>query len=97
MQTQAKLMIVFNLLFGLMYAFSSFQLWDYVNSWLHISIASRWSAFNVHFTFVGSGMPPPMAKFYDQLNAPFILFWVILAINLYFIFRLQRSKETKPV
>jgi predicted RND superfamily exporter protein len=30
-----------------------------------------------------------------MLNVPFWLFFIAIAVNLYFIFRLQRSKETK--
>ncbi len=36
-------------------------------------------------------MPVP-----PQLNIPFMLFWIMLAVNIYYIVKLQRSEDTKP-
>jgi hypothetical protein len=29
-------------------------------------------------------------------NFPFFIFWITIAVNLYFIFKLQRDNETRP-
>ena len=98
---QFKIMIFFNCLLGLLYVVSNYVLWNIITgaSWTYYGAVATWSPLYVTPTYyppipqrqywVGFSMPAPL------LNTPFILFWVMFAMNLFFIIKLGRNKETK--
>jgi hypothetical protein len=90
-----KLMLIINIFLSFLYAYSSLGLWYTVNQWSNWYIASNWSPIFITPRFVPS-LPMVQTPIPRLWNSPFILFWVILAVNLYFIIKLQGSKETKP-
>ena len=95
MSKQLKLMILVNALFGLLYVYLSYSVWDTIFNfislnWANLSAASSFSPLTMYLTtgaFWGFSI--------DVVNTPFILFWVVLATNLYFIVKLERDKEAK--
>jgi hypothetical protein len=90
MSKLVKYAIITNVVLGLLYVFSSLYLWDRVNSWLGGGSGSMWSAFQITLSENWHMVPiTPIPNF------PFWLFWVTIAINIYFIIKLQSSKEAK--
>ncbi len=96
MLKQAKFMILINVFLGFSFVLGNFALWDRVNYWVLVDVASKWSPFFVSSIYLGPPATPSNPAFYQPLfNYPFLLFWVLFALNLYFIITLGRSKETK--
>jgi hypothetical protein len=93
MSKLVKYAILTNLVLGLLYVFSSLYLWDRVNSWLGGGSGSMWSAFQVILYPLSENWH--MVPIIPIANVPFWLFWVTIAINVYFIIKLQSSKEAK--
>jgi hypothetical protein len=90
-----KLMVKINVLLGLLYGVSSYVLWMSVNQWVDWNVASNWSPLLIT-PYRIPDLPTVEMPLSSLLNIPFVLFWIMFALNLYFLFRLQRSKETKP-
>ena len=97
MLKHAKVMIWVNVLLGVLYVLFSLDLWITVNQWVKLDVAAEWSPLTVKPVFDLMPFPThslPLSVI-ERYNVPFILFCVMLAVNLYFLIRLQRSKETK--
>jgi hypothetical protein len=89
-------MILANVLLGAVYLLLSFNLWNIVNNWLNYGVGSEWSPLIIHYAIIKLPQPyPSLPTVRDQYNSPFILFFITLVVNIYFIIRLGRSKETK--
>lgn len=87
MPKQFKLMIFVNALLGLLFVafnflYSSLATGDHRALWSPLSL----TFYNVH-SIGDIGLSYP--------NFAFYFFWILMIINLYFIFKLQQSKETK--
>jgi hypothetical protein len=93
-------MILVNVLLLVLFVFSSYMLWNKVTEWMTNDAYAIWSPLYItpfwvresYFYIYPDGTtsrPPP------QLNTPFILFLVMFALNLLFIIKLGRGKETK--
>jgi hypothetical protein len=93
MSKLVKYAIITNVVLGLLYVFSSLYLWDRVNSWLGGGSGSMWSAFQITLYPLSENWH--MVPITPIPNFPFWLFWVTIAINIYFIIKLQSSKEAK--
>lgn len=92
MSKQLKLMILVNVVLGLLYVVSNFIFGYFANL---PSIIAQWSP--LWLTFYNYDY---IAEFGGEIVAPipnfsFYFFWVSIAVNLYFIVKLGRSKETK--
>ena len=96
MSKQFKLMIMVNALLIFLFLIANYALWNMVNSNTHLGhtvmnplnvIESMWGDVvdGEIYRIDGMGIMP---------NFPFWLFFVAIAVNMYFIFRLQRTKET---
>ena len=83
--------IIFNVILSLLYAFLSLNLWNSINGRLNDGYGSQWSAWQIGVIPLSNKHIVPVF----DVNIPFWLFWAMLSVNLYFIIRLQRSKETK--
>jgi hypothetical protein len=88
MPKQFKLMILVNILLSLLFIAFNFM----YNSLVTGDIRAIWSPLSITFYNVRSfgdvGLAYP--------NFAFYFFLVLMIVNVYFILRLQRSKETKP-
>jgi hypothetical protein len=86
-----KYAIITNLVLSLLYVLSSLYLWDVVNRWLGGGSGSMWSAF--YITLYPLSENWHMVPIVPVVNVPFWLFWVTIAINMYFIIKLQKSSK----
>jgi hypothetical protein len=87
-------MVSVNVFLGLLYVISSYWIWAEVNKWVKWNIAANWTPILIFPYPIPDTTQIQMAIF-PLWNVPFILFCVILAINIFFIFSLQRNKVTK--
>ena len=95
MSRQLKLMISVNVLFGLLYVYLSYSVWESIYSFITVNWADLvapyyWSPLTMYLStgaFWGFSI--------DVVNTPFILFWVVLATNIYFVVKIERSREVK--
>jgi len=85
-------MIVTNVVLGLLFVCSNLYVWNRVNTSLDAGMGSQWSAFQITLYPISMNAMSPAVP---VNNFPFWLFWVTIAINMYFIIRLQNSKEAK--
>jgi hypothetical protein len=94
MSKQFVLMILANIAIGIAFVFSNCLIWNAVNQPSYYS--TGWGPTNVEIVPRPSvnGEPVPQVAF-SLINYPFWLFWIAMAVNLYFIVRLQRSKDVK--
>jgi hypothetical protein len=92
MSKQFKLIILINILLSLIYAVSSYLIWEEVNKWSNWNIVSVWTPIFIN-PYRIPDTPQVTMPINPIWNFPFILFWVIFTTNLYFIIRLQRNKE----
>lgn len=92
---QLKYMLSVNALLGLLYVISSYYIWVEVNKWTVWKVGSNWSPILI-YPIRNPDLPQVQTIILPLWNLPFILLWVILGVNVYFIIRLQRNKETKP-
>ena len=90
----ANCAIATDVLVGLLFVLSNYFIWVEVGRWTVWNIASKWSPILITAYRIPNA-PTVLMPVGPLLNLPFILFWVMFAVNLYFIIRLQRSKETK--
>jgi hypothetical protein len=79
---------VFNVALALFYCWYTFYMWAGLNNLGYVM--SRWNPF---YVFVDFG--PGVKGIVTILNVPFWLFWVSMAVNMYYIVKLQKSKETQ--
>ena len=95
MQKITRNVIVINILLVLLYVLSSYFLWSSVNWWSTYDIKADWSPILVTPIYPHLNPMPSFPMSIQPLpNIPFLSFWLILAVNLYFINKL--SRETKP-
>jgi hypothetical protein len=87
-----KYAIVTNVVLSLLFVFSNLYVWNKVNNWLGGGSGSLWSAFQITLYPISENVMSPIIP---VNNFPFWLFWVTIAINMYFIIKLQNSKEAK--
>jgi hypothetical protein len=87
MPKQFKLMIFVNLLLGLFFAISNL-IYDYFGNMP--SHDTLWSP--LWLTFYNSIEKGIGAQ---EPNFSFYFFWVLMIVNVYFIYKLQRSNQTK--
>ena len=88
-QTLLLLMVVIDALLALQFAYSSFSLYGNLNMWVDMGYGEAiWTptVITVDTGMLGRSEIP---------NTPSILFWVVLAVNICFIFIQARNKEEK--
>lgn len=83
-----KLMVLANALLGLLFVVANL-IYDYFGNMPshHALWSPLWLTFSNYRVVGDVGVPEPNFSFY--------FFWALLLINVYFIVRLQRSKETR--
>jgi hypothetical protein len=98
MPKQFKLMIFVNFLLILFFVLAEFGIGNELNSYPNDLRYIRWSPFVIQDVHAGAfinGNWVAVGATTLTINFPFWLFFVAMAVNLYFMFKLQRSKETK--
>jgi hypothetical protein len=94
LQLKYKVMVLINALLGLLYVVSSYWIWAEVDKWVKWNIASNWTPILI-YPYRISNTPQVQMTMTLLWNFPFIIFCVMLVINLFFIVTLLRNKETK--
>jgi hypothetical protein len=87
-----KYAIILNAALGLIYAVSSYLIWLEVNNWSSWEIVSFWSPFLVTPQRLPD-VPQVQTPVSMLFNVPFVVFWVMLTINLYVIWSLKRQRK----
>jgi len=93
MLKMAKLAIAVNLLLALLFVYSNFSLWGLVNAEYPYLIASNWSPLGIsapHYV-ITDGSFAIMQTVFLYFNTPFWIFWVLLAVNLFFILIISKD------
>lgn len=91
-------MIWGNVLFSFLYVVFSFELWYIVNGWIGFGVLSEWSPFIVHYVIISLPSPPPsLPTVTDQYNIPFVMFWIVVLVNIYFIAKLPLNKDFRKL
>jgi hypothetical protein len=86
-----KYAIITNIALSLVFVLSNYSIWANVNKWTHWNIASTWSPIRIEAYRIPD-MPTVLMPVGPLWNLPFLLFWVMLIVNLYVIFKMQKSK-----
>jgi hypothetical protein len=86
-----KHVISANILLGILYVISSYYLWAEVKNWSKWNIASVWSPILIMPHRIPN-TPQVQMAIGPAWNLPFILFWVMLAVNLYFYLSHKANK-----
>ena len=87
-----KLAIVTNSILSLLFVLSNYVIWDSFNRW-QVTF-SRWNPIAIVYTpgEYQNGYHAIVSGQFMILNLPFWIFWVLMVANLYFVFKLQKSK-----
>ncbi len=91
----AEYAIITNILLALLFLYSNFTLWDLVNgNSTTLLITSHWNPLKVtamHHSYVNGIFSTAQTVFsYD--NTPFWIFFILLAVNLFFLLKLSKDK-----
>jgi hypothetical protein len=92
----AKYAIVVNLTIALLFVYSNFSLWNSVNAEYPYLIASHWSPLGIsapHY-IISDGSFAVVQTIYLYFNTPFWIFWILMAVNLFFIVKLTKTKAS---
>ena len=93
-----KAMIILNIVLFLLIGLGDYGIGNEFNSYPNDLRYIRWSPFMIQdshaYTFLNGNLVG-IGGDVLMLNFPFWLFLIAIAMNLYFLFRLQKSKETK--
>ena len=96
MPKQFKLMLIVNVLLILLFVLANYAMWNMVNSNTHLGHTTM-NPLNIIESMWGDVVEGKIYRI-DGMgimrNFPFWIFFVAIAVNLYFIYRLQRT-ETK--
>ncbi len=87
-------MITVNVILALFFVFSNIFLWLTVNNYVRYGLAMEWSPLTIHPVFITEVHSLPLGIGVSQFNIPFWLFWVIFMVNIGFIIKLGKNKET---
>jgi len=91
---QLKIMVLVNASLGLLYVISSYWIWTELDKWAKWNIAANWNPLSI-IPYHIPNTPQIQMPISPLYNLPFIIVCLMLVINLYFVFQLQRSKETR--
>jgi choline-glycine betaine transporter len=96
MRKIVKYAIVVNIILALVFVYSNFSLWNFVNAEYPFLVASHWSPLGIvapHYLYTDGNISQIQTPFL-AFNYPFWIFWIMLAINLVFIIKFGRERET---
>jgi disulfide bond formation protein DsbB len=96
MQKIVKYAIAINLILALAFVYSNFSLWSFVNAESPFLVASHWSPLGIvapHYLYTDGSISQIQTPFL-AFNYPFWIFWITLAMNLFFIVKFGKGRET---
>jgi len=94
MSEQFKLMILVNILLGLLFLVLNYVYYYFANRFE--GLGALWSP--LWLTFYNFKAAATIGDFGSQEpNFSFYFFWVLMIVNVYFIYRLQRGNQTKSL
>ena len=98
MHRQLKIMALANVLPSLFFVLANLVVWLGVESWLNTGSEGLYVVTDVSPLWIQMDITQPLPVMsnahIDIPNYPFYVFWVAIAVNLFFVIRLGRSKET---
>jgi hypothetical protein len=98
MQKLVRYAIVANILLGVLFVYANYALWDQVNAEYPYLIASHWSPLGIvapHYILNDNSIAI-VQRLYSYFNYPFWIFFVLMAVNLYFIIKIAKTKAANP-
>ncbi len=90
MSKQLVWAILVNVIIAVFFVVSNYYVWFNVNKWNGMNIASIWDLFSIT-PYRIPNTPQVQMPINPLLNVPFMLFWVVIAVNLYFIIKLPKK------
>lgn len=92
-----KYAIVTNIALSLLFIYFNYTIWDLFrgNNLAHSHIiSSSWNPLTINIVFHGvfNGSFETVQGIFTYFNTPYLLFWILMVTNMYFILKLQRSK-----
>ncbi len=91
-----KYAIIVNIILGLVFVYSNLSLWSQINgNSTSLIISSSWNPFTVsamHYSYL-NGVFSAVQTIFFYYNIPFWLFFVAIAVNLYFIVKLGKRNK----
>ena len=96
----AKYAIATNIIIGLLFIYANYTIWDLFrgNNVAHSTlISSGWNPLTINMVFssYSNGAFSTVQGIFTYLNSPYLLFWVLMIANIYFIIKLQRGKQVE--
>lgn len=95
MQKIAKIALISNLILTALFILSSLLLWNQINGNGHsLIVSSHWNPLTVvatHYGYTVSGDFVAGLGIFQYYNLPFWIFFVAIAVNLYFIYKLSKK------
>jgi hypothetical protein len=88
-------MISVNVLLSLLFIVSNYVLWGIIvgANWSYYGAVASWSPLFVTPTYPNIVQRPYLMPQPEPLpNVPFYVFWVVMAVDIYFMIRLERGK-----
>jgi hypothetical protein len=92
-----KYAIVINIILCLLFIYFNFSLWGEVNAEYPILIPSHWSPLGItapHYVILNDNSIAIVQGLYSYFNYPFWIFFVLLAVNLYFVIKIAKTKAS---
>lgn len=84
--------VLVNAFLGLLYLLSDYENWQLVNNWFYNGVrGSTW----VVIIIIPHLEPNFPGVLISILNIPLVLFFLLIMVNLYFIIKLQKSKDVE--
>lgn len=85
-------MVLVNLLLGVFFVVSNYIIWDEVNAQEFAS--PHWGPFTVSYSprMYVDGVLSTLTTIVFLINSPFLLFWVVMIVNMWFGFLLFKDK-----
>lgn len=92
-----KYAIVTNSVLSSLFIYFNYTIWDLFrgNNLVHSTlISSAWNplTINVVFSSYSNGTFATVQGIFTYINSPYLLFWVLMVTNTYFMLKLQKAK-----
>ncbi len=85
-----------NAFLGALYVISSYLIWFELDKWSRWNIASLWNPILVQPYHIPN-TPQVLMPIFPLWNVPFILFVIMLAVNVFYLLKLHGSKQAKII
>ena len=98
MLRQLRAIIIVNIIIVLLFVYADYNIGNIFNRYPDSLYSINWSPFLIQYNLAGSfvnGNWVAVGALGELINFPFWLFFVSTAVNLFFIARIVREKETQ--